>query len=108
MTENSRAGAEEKKIIKDKRTESHFVVIFGFPECLLAFFFPIWVFFHDHSQITGLQEKGEGISLTPHYCLHPLHRHLNIIWAITAENSPLYIGSSKTRTGNLWFPSASH
>ena len=32
-------------------------------------FFSIWVFFHEHSQITGLQGKGEGISLTPHY--HP-------------------------------------
>ena len=28
------------------------------------FFFSIWVFSHNHSQITGLQEKGEGISLT--------------------------------------------
>ena len=28
---------------------------------LIAFFFSIWVFFHDHSQFTGLQGKGEGI-----------------------------------------------
>ena len=29
-------------------------------------FFSIWVFFHNHSQITGVQRKEEGISLTPH------------------------------------------
>ena len=72
------------------------------------FFFSIWVLFHEHSRITGLQGKGEGISLTPHYHFHPLHRHLDISRAITAESSPLYIASSRTRTGNLWFPSASH
>ena len=71
------------------------------------FFFSIWVFFHEHSRITGLQGKGEGISLTPHYHFHPLHRQLNISRAITAESSPLHIASSRTRTGNLWFPSAS-
>ena len=71
-------------------------------------FFSIWVFFHEHSQITGLQGKGEGISLTPHYHFHPLHRHLDISRAITAESSPLRIASSRTQTGNLWFPSASH
>ena len=70
-------------------------------------FFSIWVFSHDHSRITGLQGKGEGISLTPHYHFHPLHRHLDISRAITAESSPLHIASSRTRTGKLWFPSAS-
>ena len=67
----------------------------------------IWVFFHDHSRITGLQGKGEGISSTPHYHFHPLHRHLDISWAITAESSPLHIANSRTRIGNLWFQSAS-
>ena len=38
----------------------------------------------------------------------PLHRHLDISRAITAESSPLYIASSWTQTRNLWFPSASH
>ena len=71
------------------------------------FFFSIWVFFYEHSRITGLQGKGEGISLTPHYHFHPLHRHLDISQAITAESSPLHIASNRTRTGNLWFPSAS-
>ena len=72
-----------------------------------SFFFSIWVFFYEHSRITGLQRKGEVISLTPHYHFHPLHRHLDISRAITAESSPLRIASSQTRTGNLWFPSAS-
>ena len=62
-------------------------------------FFSIWVFFHSHSRITGLQGKGEDISLTPHYHFHPFHKHL--------ESSPLHMGSCRTRTGNLWFPSAS-
>ena len=71
---------------------------------LTLFFFSTWVFFHEHSRITGLQGKGEGISLTPHYHFHPLHRHLDISRAITAGSSLLQIASSRTRTGNLWFP----
>ena len=55
----------------------------------------------------GLQRKGEGISVTPHYHFQPLHRHLDISRAITAENSPLHICSRLTRTRKLWFPSAS-
>ena len=74
---------------------------------LLFFFFSIWVFFHEHSRFTGQQGKGEGIYLTPLYHFHPLHRHLDISRAITAESSPLHIASSRTRNGNLWFPSAS-
>ena len=35
--------------------------------------------------MTGLQGKGEGISLTPHYHFHLLHKHLDISRAITAE-----------------------
>ena len=61
---------------------------------------------HEHSRITGPQGKEEGISLTSHYHLHPLHRHLDISRMITAESSPLHIDSSRTRTGNLWFLSA--
>ena len=63
----------------------------------------MWVFFHEHSRITGLQGKGEGISLTPHYHFHLLHRHLDISRAITAESSPLHIACSRARTGNLGF-----
>ena len=56
-------------------------------------FFSMWVFLHEHSRITGLQGKGKGISLTPHYHFHPLHRNLDISRAITAESSPLHIAS---------------
>ena len=59
-------------------------------------FFSTCVFFHNHSWIKGPQEKGEGISLTPHYLFHLLHRHLIISRAITAENSPLRRGSNRT------------
>ena len=51
-------------------------------------FSSIWVFFRNHSRVTGLQAKRKGISLTPHYHFHPLHRHLDINWAITTESSP--------------------
>ena len=49
--------------------------------------------------------RREKISLTPHYHFQPLHRHLDISRAVTAEGSPLHIASSQTRTGDLWFPS---
>ena len=57
--------------------------------------------------IHGTAGEGEGIYLTPLYHFHPLHRHLDISRTITAESSPLHIASSRTRAGNLWFPSAS-
>ena len=64
--------------------------------------FSIWVFCHEHSRTTGLQGKGGGgISWTPHYHFHPLHNHLDISRAITADSSPLHIASNRTRTGNL-------
>ena len=62
-----------------------------------SFFFSIWVFFHAHSRFTGQQGKGKGIYLTPLYHFHPLHRHLDISRAITAESSPLHIASSQTQ-----------
>ena len=74
----------------------------------IFFFFSIWDFFKNHSRITILQEKEEGISLIAQYHFHPLHRELDISRAITTESSPLHIGSSRTRTANLRFPSASH
>ena len=70
-------------------------------------FIYIWVFFDEHSQFTEQQGKREGIYLTPLYYFHSLHRHLDISRTITADSSPLHIASSRTRTGNLWFPSAS-
>ena len=57
-------------------------------------FFSIWLFFHEHSRITGLHGKGEIISLTSNYDFHSLHRHLYISRAINAEGLPLLIASS--------------
>ena len=71
------------------------------------FFFLSGFFFDEHSRITGLQGKGEGISLTPHYHFHSLHRHLDINQGITTQSSPLHIASNRTGTGNFCFPSAS-
>ena len=62
-----------------------------------TFFF--CVSFHDHLWIAGLQGKGEGISLTPHFHFHPLHRHLDISQAIIAESLSLHIANSRTWTG---------
>ena len=59
------------------------------------------IFFHDYSQIIGLQGKGKDISLTPLYHFHPLHRHLDISQAVTTESSPLKIASNRTRTRNF-------
>ena len=67
-------------------------------------FFFYLVFFRNHSLITELQKKGEGISLTPHYHFHLLQSHLDISWVITGESSPLHMASSWTWTRNLWFP----
>ena len=66
-----------------------------------------WVFFHEHSLFTEQQGKGEAISLIPLYHFYPLHRHLDISRAITAESSSLQISTNRTRTGSLWFKSES-
>ena len=84
---------------RDAKSRQHVLFIYLFI-CFYYFFFSILVFFYNHSRITGLQGNGEGISLTPHYHFHSLYRHLVISRAITAESSPLHIGSSR-------FPSAS-
>ena len=74
--------------------------------------FLFFFFFLSGFSITTIHEsqdcRGRGRAfLTPHYHFHPLLRHLEISRAITAESSPLHIASPRTRTGNLWFPSAS-
>ena len=51
------------------------------------FFFSSWVFFQDHSRISGLQWKGEDIPLTSPLHLYLLYRHLYISWVITAKSS---------------------
>ena len=45
---------------------------------------------------TAGEEKG--ISLTSLYQFQPLHRHLEISWAITAEGSSLDISRSQNRS----------
>ena len=71
------------------------------PPCFLKIFFSTWVFYHQHSRFTGQQGEGMAISLTPLYNFHPLHRHLEVSRAITAEGSPLRIARSRTQTGIL-------
>ena len=85
-----------------------YIILYYIILYIYIYIYSIWVFFYENSRITGLQGKGEGISLSPHYHFHPFHRHLDISRAIAAGSLPLYIASSRTRTGNLWFPSASH
>ena len=72
------------------------------------FFFSIWVFFHEHSRFTGQQGKGKGIYLTPPYHFHPLHRHLDISRAITAESSPLQIAGLQPGTFRFRAQVANH
>ena len=72
-----------------------------------GFFLSEFSFTNIHD-LQGSRGRGEAISLIPLYHFHPLQRHLDISRAITAESSTLYIACSRTRTGNLWFPSASH
>ena len=66
-------------------------------------FFSISVFFYKHSRITGLQRKGGGVSLTPHYHFFPLYRHLDISQAITAQslNREPLISEPKSLTTKL-------
>ena len=52
--------------------------------------------------------EGGGYLFNSSLPLPPAYGHLDISQAITAESSPLHIAGSRTRTGNLWFPSASH
>ena len=80
-----------------------------FCNLVILIFFSIWVFFREHSWFTGQEGKGGGylFYLTPLYHFHPLHRHLDINRVIAIESSPLCIASNRTRTGNLWFLSAS-
>ena len=52
-------------------------------------------------------EEGGGYFFNSSLPLPPLHGRLGISRAIAAGSSPLRIASSRTQTGNLWFPSAS-
>ena len=66
-------------------------------------FFSIWVFFPKHSSFKEQQGKREAIC--PFYLFHALHGQLDISRVIAAESSPLHVAGSRTRIGNLWFPS---
>ena len=70
------------------------------------FFFFYLGFLSRTFMIHGTAGEGGGYLFNSSLPLPSLHRHLDISWAITAESSPLHIVSSRTRTGNLWFPSA--
>ena len=65
--------------------------VLRFDAFLNVFFFLIWVFFHEHSRFKEQPGKVEAISLIPLYHFRPLHRHLDICRAITAESSVLHI-----------------
>ena len=68
-------------------------------------FFSIWVFFHKHLQSTEQQAKMGSYLLNSFLPFPSASQNLNISQAITAENLPLHIGCSQTRTKNFWFPS---
>ena len=48
-------------------------------------------------------EEGGGHLFNSSLPLPPASQTLDISWTITIQNSSLHIGSSRTRTGNLWF-----
>ena len=86
---------------------SHFEVICLSDKNFTVPFFLLGIFFTSHSQVTEHQGKVEdNYNSSP---LFPsLHKHLDISRAVTAESSPLCIGSNWNRTGNLSFPTTSH
>ena len=86
--------------MKDLRRSS-----FTYIECLLLhpakhnlLFFSIWFFFHEYSQFIGQQLKGEAISFHPFNHFPLLYRHLDVIWVIAAESSPLRKAGSRNQT----------
>ena len=84
----------------------YYIITFYFLVCFSKFVVILRV---GRTRFTGRKgkrgEEGGAISLSPLYLFHPLHRHLEISRATTAESSPLHIGNRWTRTGNLWIPS---
>ena len=74
--------------------------------CHDFFFFFYLGFLSRTFTIHGTAGEGGGYLFNSSLPLPSLHRRLDISRAITAESSPLRIAGSRTRTGNLWFPSA--
>ena len=71
---------------------------------MIYFFFDLGFLSQTSTNHRTAGEVG-GHFLTPHYHFYLLHLKLGISRAITEESLPLHIASSRTRTGNLWFPS---
>ena len=93
-----------------KRNSSTVVFLVFFPDFLRIpnFFFYLGFSFTNIHDSQDSWRRGRGYLFNSSLSLHnPLAMHLDISWAITAEGSPLHIATSRTRTGNLWFPSAS-
>ena len=67
----------------------------------LLFFFLSGFSFTNIHESQDCRGRGEGISLTRHCHFHPLHRHLDISRATTAESSPLHVAGSRSRTKSL-------
>ena len=65
------------------------------------FFFPSGFSFTNIDESQDCRGRRRTFFLTPYYYFHPLHRHLDISRAITAENGPPQIASNRTRTENL-------
>ena len=112
--ESEHKGTERTKFLSKTRAfksvfSLSFLLLFFVGKFFLKVFFFYLGFLSRTFAIHGTAGEGEGdgIYLTPLYHFHPLHRHLGISRAITAGSSPLHIAGSRTRTGNLWFPSAS-
>ena len=85
---------------------SNYTVMTWVPFQVFFFFFYLGFVSRTFTDHRTAREVG-GHPLTPQYHFDPLYRHLGISREITAESSPLHIASSRTRTGNLWFLSAS-
>ena len=86
-------------VMKDSKYSSSQCIIF-----FLCFsFFFLYVFFHGYSWFTGQQVKRKTMSLYRFYHFHPLQRHSDFSWVITAESSPLGITGIRNRTWNLWY-----
>ena len=84
---------------------NNFFIDFHVKSTEWCLFFSIWVVFYEHSRFTGQKGKGKGIYLK--LLSTTFTRFTGISRTITAESSSLHIASDRTRTGDLWFLSAS-
>lgn len=74
----------------------------------ISYIIYIWVFFPKPWRITGLQGKGEGISLNSRYHFHPLHWYLDIDWVINAESSCPHVAGLELGALGLQLQVANH